>query len=156
MEVVIDHAKSQEFLQRRKKLSAENEKKASEAFLKKAAAEEHMEVKKSGLLYKEITHGKGPHPSDISSFKVKYKGTLRDGSVFDSTDPPRAPVTYTTAQLVPCWDEAIKLMAAGGKSKFICPAELAYGKNGQPPMIKPWAALVFEVELLEVNTPKPK
>jgi len=156
MEIQIDNTKSQEFLQRRKKQSADAEKKASEAFLKKAATEEGMVVKKSGLLYKEIKPGKGPHPSELGTFKVKYKSMLRDGSVFDSTDPPKAPVTYTTAQLVPCWDEAIRLMSRGGKSKFICPPELAYGKNGNPPLIKPWAALVFEVELLEVNTLNPK
>jgi len=156
MEIQIDHKKSNEFLQRRKQQAAEGEKKASAEFLKKAATEEHMVVKKSGLLYKEIKPGKGPHPSDLGTFKVKYKGMLRDGSVFDSTDPPKAPVTYTTGQLVPCWDEAVRLMSPGGKSKFICPPDLAYGKNGNLPMIKPWAVLVFEVELLEVNTLNPK
>jgi FKBP-type peptidyl-prolyl cis-trans isomerase FkpA len=154
MEIQIDHAKSNEFLQKRKKQSAEAEKKASEQFLKKAATEENMVVKKSGLLYKEIKPGKGEHPSDLGTFTVKYRGMLRDGSVFDSTDPPKKPVTYTMAQVIPCWSEALRLMAAGGKSKFICPPDLAYGKTGNPPTIKPWAALVFEAELVDVTTPK--
>jgi FKBP-type peptidyl-prolyl cis-trans isomerase FkpA/FKBP-type peptidyl-prolyl cis-trans isomerase FklB len=154
MPIQIDHAKSNDFLQKRKKLGAELEKKASEEFLKKAAAEENMTVKKSGLLYKEITPGKGAHPSDIGTFKVKYSGMLRDGSVFDSTDPPKSPVTYNMTQVIPCWNEALRLMAVGGKSKFVCPPDLAYGKNGNPPLIKPWAALVFEAELLEVVTPQ--
>jgi FKBP-type peptidyl-prolyl cis-trans isomerase FkpA len=156
MDIQIDTKKSNEFLKRRKKQSAAAEKKASEEFLKKAATEQNMVVKKSGLLYKEIKPGKGEHPSDLGTFKVKYRGMLRDGSVFDSTDAPKAPVTYSTGQLVPCWDEAIRLMSPGGKSRFICPPELAYGEKGNMPMIKPWAALVFEVELLEVNTLKPK
>jgi FKBP-type peptidyl-prolyl cis-trans isomerase FkpA/FKBP-type peptidyl-prolyl cis-trans isomerase FklB len=154
MPIQIDHEKSNEFLLKRKQLGAELEKKASEEFLKKVAAEEKMVVKKSGLLYKEITPGKGAHPSDIGTFKVKYRGMLRDGSVFDSTDPPKSPVTYSMSQVVPCWNEALRLMAVGGKSKFVCPADLAYGKRGSPPLIKPWAALVFEAELLEVNKPQ--
>jgi FKBP-type peptidyl-prolyl cis-trans isomerase FkpA len=85
---------------------------------------------------------------------VKYRGMLRDGSVFDSTDPPKKPVTYTMSQVIPCWSEALRLMAPGGKSKFICPPDLAYGKIGNAPTIKPWAALVFEAELVDVTTPK--
>ena len=98
----------------------------------------------------EIKAGTGESPSKESKVKVHYHGTLRDGSVFDSSVERKEPATFALNQVVPCWTEGVQMMKVGGKSKLVCPADLAYKDRGAPPKIKPGAALVFEVELLEI------
>jgi len=87
--------------------------------------------------------------------KVNYKGTLRDGTVFDSSYERKAPVTFGLKQVIPCWTEGLQKMKAGGKAKLVCPAQIAYGDRGAPPLIKPGAALTFDVELLEIVAAPP-
>jgi len=127
------------------------EKQAAQAFLEKAAAETGAEKKPSGLIYTELKAGDGrsPKPSDMA--KVSYTGTLRDGTVFDSSAQRGQPMQFALHGVIPCWAEALQLMKEHGKAKIVCPAELAYGDKGAPPRIKPGAALVFEIELLEVS-----
>jgi FKBP-type peptidyl-prolyl cis-trans isomerase FkpA/FKBP-type peptidyl-prolyl cis-trans isomerase FklB len=82
--------------------------------------------------------------------KVHYHGTLIDGSVFDSSRERGQPATFPLGNVIRCWTEGVQLMKAGGKSRLVCPPDLAYGDRGAPPKIKPGATLVFEVELLEI------
>ena len=129
---------------------AEVEKKAGEDFLQKAAAEKGAVKTESGLVYTEIAPGTGPSPTADSTVKVNYKGTLRDGSVFDSSYARNTPVTFGVKQVIPCWTEGLQKMKVGGKAKLVCPAAIAYGDRGMPGTIKPGAVLTFDVELLDI------
>jgi FKBP-type peptidyl-prolyl cis-trans isomerase FkpA/FKBP-type peptidyl-prolyl cis-trans isomerase FklB len=82
--------------------------------------------------------------------KVHYHGTLSDGTVFDSSVKRGEPATFPLNGVIPCWTEGVQQMKVGGKSRLVCPSELAYGDRGAPPLIRPGATLVFEVELLEI------
>jgi FKBP-type peptidyl-prolyl cis-trans isomerase FkpA len=145
--------KLQELAKARAAQVAEVEKKASEEFLKKAAAEKGATKSESGLIFSDVAPGKGASPTPDSSVKVNYKGTLRDGTVFDSSYERKSPVTFGLKQVIPCWTEGLQKMKVGGKAKLICPAEIAYGDRGAPPLIKPGASLTFEIELLEIVEP---
>ncbi len=145
--------KLQELAKARSAQSAEIEKKAAEEFLKKAAAEKGAAKTESGLVFSDITPGKGGSPTADSTVKVNYKGTLRDGTVFDSSYERKAPVTFGLKQVIPCWTEGLQKMKVGGKAKLVCPSSIAYGDRGAPPLIKPGAALAFEVELLDIVKP---
>ena len=126
------------------------EKKASEGFLAKAAAEPGAKRTGSGLVIKTLTAGTGPSPKPTDKVKVHYHGTLSDGTVFDSSVQRGQPATFPLNGVIKCWTEGVQLMKVGGKSRLVCPPDLAYGDNGAPPRIKPGATLVFEVELLEI------
>jgi FKBP-type peptidyl-prolyl cis-trans isomerase len=145
--------KLQELAKARATQVAEVEKKASEEFLKKAAAEKGATKSESGLIFSDVAPGKGASPTPASSVKVNYKGTLRDGAVFDSSYERKSPVTFGLKQVIPCWTEGLQKMKVGGKAKLVCPAEIAYGDRGAPPLIKPGAPLTFEIELLEIVEP---
>jgi len=137
--------------------AAAGEKKASEDFLAKAATEKGAKKTSSGLIYSEITPGKGASPKATDKVKVHYEGKLIDGTVFDSSIKRGEPVTFPLNGVIKCWTEGVQLMKVGGKSKLICPSDIAYGDTGSPPTIKPGATLVFEVELLDIEkADKPK
>lgn len=142
--------KIQALAKERQTAGAEVEKKASEAFLAEATAEKGAVRTESGLVIKEIVPGKGASPKPENTVKVHYHGTLRDGAVFDSSVERKSPATFALNQVIPCWTEGVQKMKVGGKSKLVCPSKIAYGDRGAPPMIKPGATLVFEVELLEI------
>lgn len=142
--------KVQQFAQTRVAAVAAEEKKAAQPFLDKAAQEPGAKKLPSGLIYSEITPGKGEQPKATDRVKVHYKGTLTDGTVFDSSIERGQPVTFPLNGVIKCWTEGVQLMKVGGKSKLVCPADLAYGDHGRPPKIKPGATLVFEVELLQI------
>ena len=142
--------KLQELAKARSVQVAEVEKKASEDYLKKAADEKGAVKTASGLIFTDITPGKGPNPTPDQTVKVNYKGTLRDGTVFDSSYDRKEPVTFPLKQVIPCWTEGLQKMKVGGKAKLVCPATIAYGDKSPTPLIKPGAALTFEVELLEI------
>ena len=129
---------------------ANAEKERSEKFLEEAAAKPGVEVTVSGLIFKDITEGTGRKPNTQSQVKVNYRGTLVDGTEFDSSYG-KQPYQAYIASLIPCWTEGIRKMKAGGKAELICPADLAYGEAGSPPKIPPNAALIFEIELLDVK-----
>jgi FKBP-type peptidyl-prolyl cis-trans isomerase FkpA/FKBP-type peptidyl-prolyl cis-trans isomerase FklB len=136
------------------KQQAEQEKAASADFLSKAAAEKGATKTPSGLIIRVIKEGSGPSPTENDTVKVNYHGTLRDGSVFDSSIERGEPATFPTNRVIPCWTEALKTMKVGEKAHITCPADIAYGDHGMPPRIKPGAALAFDVELLDiVKTP---
>ena len=109
----------------------------------------------AAALYFEIKPGTGESPKATDTVKVHYHGTLRDGTVFDSSVDRGEPATFPLNRVIACWTEGVQKMKVGGKSKLICPASIAYGDRGAPPKIMPGAALVFEVELLGIEAPKP-
>ena len=138
------------FAEKRQAAAVEKQKAETAPFLEKAAAEPGAKKTASGLIYKEITPGTGPSPKESDKVKVHYKGTLTDGTEFDSSYKRNEPATFPLKGVIKCWTEGLQLMKVGGKSKLVCPSDIAYGNSGRPPLIKPGAPLVFEVELLEI------
>lgn len=128
----------------------EAEKKMSVMFLAAAAKEPGAKKYDSGLVLTTISEGSGPSPTPTDKVKVHYHGTLRNGNVFDSSVERDQPVTLPLSGVIACWTEAVTMMKVGGKSKLVCPSEIAYGDRGSPPTIPGGATLVFEVELLEI------
>ena len=105
---------------------------------------------KSGAIVVAMTEGSGPKPKPSDTVKVHYHGTLTDGTVFDSSVDRGVPATFPLGNVIKCWTEGLQEIKVGGKSRLVCPADVAYGDRGAPPTIKPGATLVFEVELLEI------
>jgi FKBP-type peptidyl-prolyl cis-trans isomerase FkpA/FKBP-type peptidyl-prolyl cis-trans isomerase FklB len=126
------------------------EKKTGQAFLDKAAKEKGATRTPSGLVIVSMKAGTGPAPAASDTVKVQYQGTLTDGTVFDSSIERGQPATFALNRVIKCFSEGLQLMKVGGKSRLVCPADLAYGDGGVPPRIKPGATLIFEVELLEI------
>jgi FKBP-type peptidyl-prolyl cis-trans isomerase len=127
------------------------EKEAAATFVAEAATREGAVRSDSGLVYLETTAGDGASPTPTDNVKVHYHGTLRDGSVFDSSVERGSPHDFKLNRVIPCWTEALQLMKAGGKASIVCPPDIAYGDRGAPPTIPGGAALNFEVELIEVS-----
>ena len=126
---------------------------AGEKFLAENKAKEGVKTTESGLQYKEITEGKGEIPADTCKVKVNYKGTLIDGTEFDSSYKRNEPATFRANQVIKGWTEALTMMPVGSKWELYIPQELAYGsrESGQ---IKPFSTLIFEVELLSIEKDK--
>jgi FKBP-type peptidyl-prolyl cis-trans isomerase FkpA len=129
------------------------EKKTSQAFVDKAAQETGATKTASGLVMIPVTPGTGASPKATDTVTVNYEGRLTDGTVFDSSVQRGGPATVPLNGVIKCWTEALQLVKVGGKSRLVCPADLAYGDQGWPPLIKPGATLVFEVELLRISQP---
>jgi len=123
----------------------------NQAFLEKAAKEPGAIKTESGLVYRELTPGTGPSPSATDMVTVNYRGTLIDGTEFDSSYKHGQPVPLALNQVIPCWTEGVQRMKVGGKSKLVCPSDSAYGPQGSPPVIPPNATLEFEIELLAIG-----
>ena len=126
------------------------EKKAGQAFLDKAAAEKGATRTASGMIITTVKAGDGASPKATDRVKVHYQGALTDGTVFDSSVKRNEPLTLALNSVIKCWTEGVPMMKVGGKSKLVCPSDIAYGDQGRPPIIKPGATLVFEIELLEI------
>jgi FKBP-type peptidyl-prolyl cis-trans isomerase FkpA len=126
---------------------------ASEAYLAKAAAEPGAVKTASGLIYKEERAGTGPSPKATDNIKVNYRGTLTNGTEFDSSYSRNQTFDTPLNRVIPCWTEGVQKMKVGGKATLTCPAAIAYGDRGQPPTIPGGATLIFEVELLGINPP---
>ena len=126
---------------------------AGEKFLAENKAKEGVKTTESGLQYKVITEGKGEIPADTCKVKVNYKGTLIDGTEFDSSYKRNEPATFRANQVIKGWTEALTMMPVGSKWELYIPQELAYGsrESGQ---IKPFSTLIFEVELLGIEKDK--
>jgi FKBP-type peptidyl-prolyl cis-trans isomerase FkpA len=124
---------------------------ASEAFLAKAAAEPGAIKTSSGLIYRDLTPGTGNSPASSDVVKVNYRGTLLDGTEFDSSYKRNEPAEFPLNQVIPCWTEGVQHMKVGGKARLVCPSAIAYGERGSPPVIPGGATLIFEIELLEIK-----
>ena len=127
---------------------------AGEKFLAENKTKEGVITTESGLQYKVIKEGKGEIPTKESSVKVNYKGTLIDGTEFDSSYKRNAPATFRADQVIKGWTEALTMMPVGSKWELYIPQELAYGARETGGQIKPFSTLIFEVELLEIEKKK--
>ena len=107
----------------------------------------------SGLTYVSLRDGNGASPSPNDTVRVNYRGTLADGTVFDSSYDRHEPAQFPVLGVIPCWTEALQMMKVGGKARLTCPPGLAYGESGAGGTIPPNATLTFEVELLAVMPP---
>ena len=141
--------KLQGFAQERVGRLAAAEKEKSGQFVEAEAAKPGAVRSDSGLVMTEITAGSGASPTATDRVTVHYHGTLRDGTVFDSSVDRGEPATFALNQVIPCWTEGVQKMKVGGKSRLVCPSDIAYGDQGRPG-IPGGAVLVFEVELLEI------
>lgn len=122
----------------------------NEAFLAKNKEKAGVLVTPSGLQYEVIKMGTGPKPTQNSTVKVHYTGTLIDGTEFDSSVKRKEPAQFPVSGVIPGWTEALQLMPVGSKFKLYVPENLAYGANQAGDIIKPFSTLIFEVELLEI------
>ncbi len=129
---------------------ATKEKTAGKAYADKAATQKGAVRTATGLVYRELTAGSGASPKATDKVKVHYRGTLLNGTEFDSSYKRNAPAEFPLNGVIPCWTEGVQKMKVGGKSALVCPADIAYGDGGRPG-IPGGATLLFDVELLSIN-----
>ena len=122
-----------------------------QAFLEKNRGEKGVKVTDSGLQYRVVEAGKGAKPKETDTVVVHYRGTLIDGTEFDSSHSRGQPATFPVNGVIQGWQEALQLMNAGAKWQLFISPELAYGERGAGPTIGPNATLVFDVELVEIK-----
>lgn len=133
------------------KAKAAEAKLAGEKYLAENKTKEGVTALESGIQYKVLTEGTGAKPSVESTVVAHYKGSLLDGSVFDSSYDRGAPATFALNRVIPGWQEVLPLMAVGSKWQVVIPAELAYGEAGAPPRIGGNETLLFDIELVEIK-----
>ena len=136
-------------LQERQARAAKVEVDAAAAYLAVEAKKKGAKKTESGLIYTELRVGKGANPTATDKVRVHYHGTLRDGTVFDSSVERGEPSEFPLNRVIACWTEGVAMMKVGGKARLICPADIAYG-NRATGRIPAGAALSFEVELIEI------
>ena len=132
-------------------VAAEKNKKEGEAFLAENKTKEGVVVLPSGLQYKVLKEGDGRKPTDTDMVECNYRGTLVNGTEFDSSYRTGKSATFKVAGVIPAWSEALKLMPVGSKWQLFVPPQLAYGERGTGRDIGPYATLIFDVELLAVK-----
>jgi FKBP-type peptidyl-prolyl cis-trans isomerase FkpA len=125
---------------------------AADAILDAAAKETGAVVTPSGLVYRSLKDGTGASPAATDTVKVNYRGTFPDGKEFDSSYKGGTPIEFPLNRVIKCWTEGVQRMKVGGKAKLTCPAAIAYGARGAGGVIPPNATLLFEVELLGINS----
>jgi FKBP-type peptidyl-prolyl cis-trans isomerase FkpA len=133
---------------------SEREKTVSAAYLAKAAAAPGAVKTESGLIYHEDRAGTGASPKASDTVKVNYRGTLVNGTEFDSSYKRNEPAQFPLDGVIRCWTEGVQKMKIGGKATLVCPSDLAYGDQGRP-SIPGGATLIFEIELLEISGGEP-
>jgi len=141
------HKKQEEMMQQ----AGEANKKQGDAFMAANKTKEGVVTLPSGLQYKVLTAGTGPKPSASDSVVCNYRGTLIDGTEFDSSYKRGQPATFPVDKVIKGWTEALQLMPVGSKWQLFVPAEMAYGARGPSPTIGANAVLIFEVELLSIQ-----
>ena len=140
------HSRADQARQERAKAAAAE----GEAFLKDNALRPEVTVTESGLQYEVLVEGKGEIPTSDKQVRVHYHGELIDGTVFDSSVSRGQPAEFPVTGVIAGWVEALQMMPVGSKWKLYIPQNLAYGERGAGAAIPPYAALVFEVELLDI------
>lgn len=120
------------------------------AFEEAFAHEDGVYPIRGGGWIKPLREGSGASPTADSTVTVHYRGTLTDGTEFDSSYKRGYPATFPLRGVIPCWTRGVPMMAVGGKAKLVCPSAVAYGDRGSPPVIPGKATLVFEIELLRI------
>jgi FKBP-type peptidyl-prolyl cis-trans isomerase FklB len=133
------------------KEAAEKNKKAGEAYLEANKKKEGVVTLPSGLQYKVLKEGTGSVPKATDKVKVNYKGTLIDGTEFDSSYKRGEPAVFQADKVIAGWTEALQLMKEGSKLEVFIPSNLAYGERGGGPVIGPNSALIFEIELISIE-----
>jgi FKBP-type peptidyl-prolyl cis-trans isomerase FkpA len=134
---------------------AEEEKKKGKVFEDNAAKEPGAEKTASGLVFKSLSPGTGEQAKATDTVKVNYKGTLPDGTEFDSSYKRGQPAEFPLMGVIPCWTEGVQKMKVGEKARLVCPSNIAYGDQGRPPTIPGGSTLVFEIELVAITTKPP-
>lgn len=152
---VFQKALSERQAENKERLYGEN-RRAGEKFLEENKTKEGVITLPSGLQYKVITEGTGEKPKATDKVKVNYEGKLIDGTVFDSSIKRGQPATFQVNQVIKGWTEALKLMPVGSKWEIYIPYQLAYGDRATGKDIKPYSALTFSVELLDIEAPAKK
>src|SRR5216684_3539452 len=137
--------------QEKMKEAADKNKTEGEAFLTANKSKDGVVTLSSGLQYKILTAGTGPKPTASDSVKCNYRGTLINGTEFDSSYKRGQPATFAVGQVIKAWTEALQLMPVGSKWQLFVPSSLAYGERGAGAEIGPNATLIFEVELLSIE-----
>ena len=141
----------QEVFKARMDKVASKEKESGKGFVEKFIKDEGATKTASGLAFKVIKEGTGATPASEDVVEVHYHGTLTDGTVFDSSVERAKTISFPLNRVIKGWTEGLQTMKEGGKSKFVIPADLAYGEAGAPPKIPGGATLIFEVELFKVT-----
>ena len=141
--------KINELASARAAVAAERRNAAGAAFLSQGAAKAGAQRTDSGIVYRELIAGSGASPTASHTVRVNYRGTLIDGTEFDSSYTRNEPAEFGLGQVIPCWTEGVQKIRVGGKAELVCPADLAYGPNAQP-NIPANSTLIFEVELLAI------
>lgn len=150
IEAIHKHIQKKALLEKQKK-EGEKHKMEGQKFLEENKNKEGVKVTESGLQYEILTEGKGKAPTAESTVEVHYRGTLIDGTEFDSSYKRNASISFPLNGVISGWTEGLQLMKEGAKYKFYIPPELAYGERGAGQSIPPHATLIFEVELLKVK-----
>jgi FKBP-type peptidyl-prolyl cis-trans isomerase FkpA len=135
-------------------LAEARQKAESQAYMQKATAQPGAVKTESGMIYREIRAGTGASPKATDTVKVNYRGTLINGTEFDSSYSRNQPAQLALNRVIPCWTEGVQKMKVGGEAVLVCPSNLAYGDRGQGP-IPAGATLIFQIELLEVSAGTP-
>jgi FKBP-type peptidyl-prolyl cis-trans isomerase FkpA len=148
--------KIQEKQMAEREAQAKKNKDDGEKFLADNGKKDGVKTTASGLEYEVMTEGTGEKPTEKDKVTVNYKGTLLDGTVFDSSYERNQPASFPLSNVIKGWTEGLQLMTPGSKYKFYVPSALGYGERGAPPKIGPNAVLVFEVELISVEKDKPE
>ena len=141
-----------QMIQSKQNAGSEEEKAKGQKFLDENKTKDGVVTLPSGLQYKVITMGTGAKPLATDVVKVHYHGTTIDGTVFDSSVQRGEPISFALNQVIPGWTEGVQLMPVGSKFIFFIPSNLAYGDQGAGGVIKPGSTLIFEVELLGIET----
>src|SRR5436190_23704446 len=128
---------------------------AGEKFLAENKTKEGVKTTASGLQYKVLKEGSGEPPKETDTVVTNYRGTLLDGTEFDSSYKRNEPATFPVNRVIKGWTEALQLMKPGAKYQLVIPSSLAYGERGAGQLIGPNATLIFEVELLSIKPPEP-